>query len=789
MPSSPLPPYAAHAAVAPPLRFEQFEVRPATREVWRDGRLQPTPPKVFNLLLMLIERRDRVVPKTEILQAVWGRAVVSESVLARTVMKARKAIGDDARAAPLLRTVHRIGYRFVAPATAEPIAEATTVPSAEPPRGRGARARALARAPADASIALLPIEDATGESDGAWTAQSVRSHCIEMLRTLPPFRLLPESEIQAALGRPEERDGVAAVLALPSVACAVRVTLRRQGRAHWLHYQGIERHGEVWSGSVRGIDTAGLGRRLAERISSRGRDAPGAEAPARFDDPFAREAFSRGLELADQHEWRLALPLLQTASDLQPDHTEARLQCLRAMAACGDAASFVRGARLLADARARRDQGLQALAHLALAAAHRHRDDADADDRADHHLAEALRCAQSQPTQRWAVRLYGALADSAIQRDDTHAARRYLELAERASELSGTTLDLNLAMRATLEIESGQLLEAQRLLDEAQALARRRGDAATAARCQARLAQLHADLGFFDLASSQARAAADELASVVDDCAAADILDGASQVLADAGTHAQIDRMVAMSPLAAGPSPALGATILVAQARAAACRGEIHIACETMQRAVAVAQRRRLLGRLRRWLPHTVCLLTAAGRHEEASAGMQRMQGLARFSTDESLHACALHAQAVGHHAAGDRDAALQCLLAAAEHSPVGRVGSRARLDAAWLLAENGDAGQAIRLVREIGPWLTQHPLGLLTWMRVQHAVGDAQAAHAAFDRLQSRTDGSLRAVATFWWQRCAGASGDPSSELPPATHLPSMASCIATVAEVTSHV
>lgn len=71
-------------------------------------------PQVFGLLHHLIVNRDRVVPKEELLDAVWGDRFVSESALTSRVKAARRAVGDDGQAQQVIKTVHARGYQFVA---------------------------------------------------------------------------------------------------------------------------------------------------------------------------------------------------------------------------------------------------------------------------------------------------------------------------------------------------------------------------------------------------------------------------------------------------------------------------------------------------------------------------------------------------------------------------------------------------------------------------------------------------------------------------------------------------
>jgi DNA-binding winged helix-turn-helix (wHTH) protein/alpha-beta hydrolase superfamily lysophospholipase len=95
-------------------RFADCQLDPRRFELRRDGALVHLEPQVFTLLAHLIEHRDRVVAKTELLDAVWGGRFVSESALTTRVKMLRRALGDDGNRQEVIATVHGVGYRFVA---------------------------------------------------------------------------------------------------------------------------------------------------------------------------------------------------------------------------------------------------------------------------------------------------------------------------------------------------------------------------------------------------------------------------------------------------------------------------------------------------------------------------------------------------------------------------------------------------------------------------------------------------------------------------------------------------
>jgi DNA-binding winged helix-turn-helix (wHTH) protein len=78
-------------------RFEDYVLDPERRELTRGSEAIAVGPQVFDLLLYLVQNREHVVSKDELLDGVWHGRIVSESTLTSHVNAARKAIGDSAR--------------------------------------------------------------------------------------------------------------------------------------------------------------------------------------------------------------------------------------------------------------------------------------------------------------------------------------------------------------------------------------------------------------------------------------------------------------------------------------------------------------------------------------------------------------------------------------------------------------------------------------------------------------------------------------------------------------------
>src|SRR4051812_14544744 len=119
----------------------------------------PLEPKAFDVLVYLLEHRDRVVAKDEILDAVWTGTFVTPNVLTRAVAQIRKALGDESQDARYIETLAKRGYRFIAPVTVSgagaTAAESPAAP-APPPPVQPARIRRIP-APIIAAALLLAV--------------------------------------------------------------------------------------------------------------------------------------------------------------------------------------------------------------------------------------------------------------------------------------------------------------------------------------------------------------------------------------------------------------------------------------------------------------------------------------------------------------------------------------------------------------------------------------------------------------------------------------------------------
>lgn len=108
--------------------FESCELDTEKRELRRNGMQVAVEPQVFALLQYLIENRQRVVSKDEIVTRIWNGRIISDAAIASRIKSARAAIGDDGRTQGFIRTVHKLGFRFVADAAIVALPELPDLP-------------------------------------------------------------------------------------------------------------------------------------------------------------------------------------------------------------------------------------------------------------------------------------------------------------------------------------------------------------------------------------------------------------------------------------------------------------------------------------------------------------------------------------------------------------------------------------------------------------------------------------------------------------------------------------
>ena len=107
-------------------RFLDFTIDFELLELRKESGVIALEPQVFKLLALLVDNRDRVVNKDELIEKVWGGRLTSDAAITSRINLLRKAIGDSGAQQKVIRTFPKRGYRFVADVTQDPIAEQAT---------------------------------------------------------------------------------------------------------------------------------------------------------------------------------------------------------------------------------------------------------------------------------------------------------------------------------------------------------------------------------------------------------------------------------------------------------------------------------------------------------------------------------------------------------------------------------------------------------------------------------------------------------------------------------------
>ena len=114
----------------PQFRFDAYRLDVRNEQLWCGAQPLRLTTKAFRVLQYLVEHAGQLVTKEVLFAAVWPELVVSEGVLTNCIGELRKALGDAAQVPRFIATVHRRGYRFIAPVILVGASEPTAPASA-----------------------------------------------------------------------------------------------------------------------------------------------------------------------------------------------------------------------------------------------------------------------------------------------------------------------------------------------------------------------------------------------------------------------------------------------------------------------------------------------------------------------------------------------------------------------------------------------------------------------------------------------------------------------------------
>jgi TolB-like protein len=302
-------------------RFESFELDTDRYELRWEGRPRAVEPQVFAVLMMLVENRHRLVPREEIIEAVWAGRTVSDSALSSRIKSARQALDDDGNAQRLIRTVHGQGFRFVG----EVETVAAPAPGASPaPTAAQAWTHEILSRPV---LAVLPFENEGGAAEDAYLAEGIAEELITELSSWRWFPILsrdssfdrshaalPASARAAAMGA---RYAVAGRLLRAGDSSRLTVELLDTATDTQLWFARYDRDTAALSGMQSEI-AAEIFQRIAPELTS---EETRRVMRKRHEDLTAWDMTIKGLwhlHRATQHDFGQALALLEDATRVDP---------------------------------------------------------------------------------------------------------------------------------------------------------------------------------------------------------------------------------------------------------------------------------------------------------------------------------------------------------------------------------------------------------------------------------------------------------------------------------------
>ncbi|HKT19240.1 MAG TPA: winged helix-turn-helix domain-containing protein [Stellaceae bacterium] len=167
------------------VRFADYSLDTDRRELRRGPEPIAVEPQVFDLLVYLMQNRDRVVSKDDVIASVWSGRIVSDSTLTSRINAARRAVGDSGEEQKLIRTIARKGFRFVGEVRL--IAPAAAPLAGPPDHETRDEPRAALPLPDRPAIAVLPFVNLSGDPEQDYFSDGISEDIITALSKLRWF--------------------------------------------------------------------------------------------------------------------------------------------------------------------------------------------------------------------------------------------------------------------------------------------------------------------------------------------------------------------------------------------------------------------------------------------------------------------------------------------------------------------------------------------------------------------------------------------------------------------------
>ena len=332
--------------------FANCVIRCDTRELLRDGIAQKIERRSFDLILYLLQLEGRVASKDELLEHVWGNHFVSESVIAQSIMKVRKALGITGKEPGPIKTVHRVGYRF-----ASEVRKAIHSPASN---------AGMRRQPGPPRILWLPTEGRLDRPDLSWVRYGLISVATHILHGYGVPTVLASEAIrwhESSVEGPADGASAPTLTVLEVGMPVVHSHLTTCGDQYCLQWR-MQLDGVEHGNRIEGAAPADLALRAAREVALVVRLQAGLHPPHGQEARFVEEALPL-IELAvtlDQVD--KAFALLAACTDLEPCPLPIWAEYVLLLAQRGDDNTLACTERVIEQARLSQDCAHEGWARL-----------------------------------------------------------------------------------------------------------------------------------------------------------------------------------------------------------------------------------------------------------------------------------------------------------------------------------------------------------------------------------------------------------------------------------------
>lgn len=355
--------------------FGPFELDAGRFLLTRDGEPVAVEPRVLEMLVYLVQHRDQLVGREELLEAVWKRRFFGKGLLNQSVYAARQALGDDPRDPRYIETVRGRGVRFIAPVTAasqtdveprttpdSPVSERASSGWLRHTRVAWLAAGALAAVAAAVgitrilpsqsghghpeSIAFLPLVNATEHEEFAWIELGLADMLARSLDRKSGASVVPTTQVIAALDRlPNGAGGRIGFGAKDALQLARFTGARwvvsgvfsrdRNTFQLWTTLHDTRSHPVSFrlSGSEVLPLADDLNRAVAQRI---GAGPPPGLSERYSDDPFTQQSYAAGMQAQIRGNAEEARRYFEMCLERSPEMTWARYELALTLRKLGD---------------------------------------------------------------------------------------------------------------------------------------------------------------------------------------------------------------------------------------------------------------------------------------------------------------------------------------------------------------------------------------------------------------------------------------------------------------------